>query len=203
MSDFIFALLQEERKRKRNEEEEEEDPRLVIYEQSLYFELSKRYAVSHPSLFEQAPLGFRDPKARNVLVALLNLERQEHAQRESDLSVARARIEALEKELEVLRPIASILETKQSLENLVFTQQAELKRLKAREDEKETLFRKERETLRREREEQMESALAALNAEHWKFLDETVEKMNDLPDFRDQFIEFVERMRLIVLKTQS
>lgn len=204
---FVLSFDQGEKETKRLKvEEEEEESLLSPTECALYAELNHRYLnrSEMKPIFDLAPQGLEDPKARKVLVALLNVERQalrvEKGENEALIQSHQElvnRCQQLEKMMDVLKPVKSILDESKGKDALIFELGKKLIEANGKSQELEQRAIKAsthwNAYYKQEMDKKRETAMGKMEAVHWEFLDTMGENAS-----RDDVIQFMEKCRLII-----
>lgn len=211
MSGFASFFLNAEAKTPKRAKCVENDP-LTPAERALYADLNIKYinSTSQRSVFDQAPKGMDDPKARHVLIALLNIERQQlmvdkqrHDAVVRELEDLKKKNERLENTLQNLSFVQKTMEESRDLQDMIFKMSTE-----AKEMEKEHKATQKRllnasthwsNHYREEMAKMREQAISELESVHWDFMDKVVNPKME-PDMRDQVIYYMELARLVLNK---
>ena len=225
---FVNGETQRKKKRAKCDNDENVTPSseenlsaLTPLEQVCFFELYQKYG-SDPQVRDmetQVPLKAKDPKARDMLVMLMMVDRQHMTQQLAQMNGLYAQIKErdekiahLEKTLTLLFPIEKILKENKEMQTLVFKQSGEKRTLE------ETLRKLEvqladittrvSEQFRNERDSIRKNAIDRMNEEYWnltEFINKILYKREQKEvsvvttnEVRDAVINFADKIRLIL-----
>jgi hypothetical protein len=219
MSFASFYLGGERNCKKRQREEEKDEDALTPEERVMYLDLNTKFTNNSKAkdIFNMAPKGASDPKARQVLIALQDMCIKENTitkahfdQIAQQMAIVDTENRGLTRSNEQLRaanerfgPIQKILDENKGLQALIFKQstaEVELKaKVKALEHRVMVSSTHWSEHYKGEKDAMRKHAIEQLAELHWDFLDKVVDSRQDVSDdLRDCIISFMEKSRLVL-----